>query len=87
MSQLEKGRTEAATRLMMLTKSVGEAQKLLRYRQQDLAGIEREVEVLLQKASQQDAAGLKALDGQYQEYAKLTAQIQDQKGKSSQWQA
>ncbi|MGD0008366.1 MAG: AAA family ATPase [Terriglobia bacterium] len=81
MNQLEKGRTEAATRLMMLTKSLGEAQKILRYRQQDLAGIEREIEVLLQKASQQDAAGLKALEGQCQEYARLTAVIQDQRAR------
>jgi len=65
----------------MLTKSLGEAQKILRYRQQDLAGIEREIEVLLQKASQQDAAGLKALEGQCQEYARLTAVIQDQRAR------
>ncbi len=81
LNQLERDRTEAATRLKMLTKSLSETQDTLRHRQQDLAGMQREMEVLLQKASQQDAAGLKALEGQYQEYARLTAEIQDRKAR------
>jgi DNA repair exonuclease SbcCD ATPase subunit len=81
MNLLERGHTEATTRFKMLTKSLSETQKTLGYREQDLVGIQREIEVLLEKASQQDAAGLKALEGQYQEYAKLVAEIQDQKAR------
>jgi DNA repair exonuclease SbcCD ATPase subunit len=81
MNQLEKESTAAATRLKMLTQSLSETQRTLKDRQQDLEKLQRGIEVLLQKASQQDAVGLRALEVQYQQYAKLTAEIQDRRAR------
>lgn len=81
LSQLERDHTEAATRLKMLTKSLSETQDTLRDRQQALAAIQREIGVLLQSADQHDADGLMALERHYKEYAALTAEIQDRKGR------
>lgn len=81
LDDLKRDHTEAITRSKMLTQSLSDTQKTLRDREETLVGIQREIEILLQRANQKDIAGLQGFEAQYNEYLRLATEIQIEKAK------
>jgi DNA repair exonuclease SbcCD ATPase subunit len=81
LDDLKREHIEAVTRSKMLAQSLTETQKTLQDRGEMLVGIQREVEIFLQRANQKDVASLQGLEAQFNEYVRLGTQIQTEKAK------
>jgi exonuclease SbcC len=76
---LAKDRTQAETRVQMLVHSLAKSQNAVQAQQEKMRNTQEEMTSLISRTKRETAAGLKALEDEYNKYAKSVAQIQESK--------
>ena len=79
LKSLAKERTQAETRVQMLVHSLAQSQNAVQAQQEKMRNTQEEMTTLISHTKRETTAGLKALEDEYNKYAKGVAQIQESK--------
>ncbi len=79
LKELARDRAQAETRVQMLVHSLAKSQKAVQAQQEKMRNTQEEMTTLISRTKRETAAGLKALEDEYNQYANWVAQIQESK--------